>query len=130
MARVLLVEEDPDIREMTALRLQVDGHHVIAVGDVGSALEAASTSMASGSAFDVAVLDVEAPGIDDMALLALSRVSGAAANLPVVFYTGSPGAAALHGLSLADLALTTGHPLTRLLAAIESLSPAGADDLA
>lgn len=128
MARVLLVEEDLSIREMTALRLQVDGHHVIAVGDADAALDAAAESAVSGPPFDVAVLDVEAPGIDDGALLGILRTHDVTATLPVVFYSGNPGATPVRGLSLADSALAMGHPLTRLLATIASLSPAGADD--
>jgi CheY-like chemotaxis protein len=128
MARVLLVDDDPAIREATALRLQVDGHHVIAVGDADAALVAAAASAASGPPLDVAVLDVDAPGVNDVALLALLRTHHVTAALPVVFYTGNPGAAAVHGLSLADSNLTSGHPLTRLLATIASLSPTGGDD--
>jgi CheY-like chemotaxis protein len=44
MARVLLVDDDPAVREATALRLQVDGHYVIAVGDADSAVAAAARS--------------------------------------------------------------------------------------
>ncbi len=127
MARVLLVDDDPHIREATALRLQVDGHHVIAVGDAESALAAAADSARQGPPLDVAVLDVEAPGVDDVALLALLRTHDVTATLPVVFYTGNPTAAAVHGLSLADSSLTSGHPLARLLATIASLAPSGAD---
>jgi DNA-binding response OmpR family regulator len=123
MARVLLVDDDPDIREATALRLQVDGHHVIAVGDADAALVAAARCADQGPPLDVAVLDVEAPGVNDVALLALLRTHHVTASMPVVFYTGNPSAAAVHGLSLADSTLTTGHPLIRLLSTIASLSP-------
>ena len=129
MAHVLLVDDDPAIREATALRLQVDGHHVIAVGDADAALAEAAKSIEHGPPLDVAVLDVEAPGVNDVALLALLRTNHVTATLPVVFYTGNPGAAAVHGLSLADSSLTSGHPLVRLLATIASLSPVESDDL-
>lgn len=126
MARVLLVDDDPEVREATALRLQVDGHHVITVPDALAALDAATESQELGCRFDVAVIDVEAPGINDVALLGLLRTHDAMAGLPVVFYTGNPSAAAVHGLSLADSALTTGHPLMLLLSTIASLAqPAG-----
>lgn len=128
MARVLLVDDDPAIREITALRLQVDGHHVIAVGDADAAVDAAERGVHEGPPFDVAVLDVEAPGVDDVALLTLLRSHDATASLPVVFYAGNPGVAAIRGLSLVDMALSTGHPLTRLLAAITSLSPTDTPD--
>ena len=129
MARVLLVDDDPAIREATTLRLQVDGHYVIAVGDADSALVAAAQSAEREQPLDVAVLDVEAPGINDVALLALLRTHHVTSSLPVVFYTGNPNAAAVHGLSLADSSLTTGHPLIRLLSTIASLSPHPADEL-
>ncbi|MBT8224102.1 MAG: response regulator [Dactylosporangium sp.] len=125
MARVLLVDDDPAIREITALRLQVDGHHVIAVGDAEAALDASAEMLENGLSLDVAVLDVEAPGINDVALLSLLRTSDVA--VPVVFYTGNPGAAAIRGISLADSALEAGHPLTRLLATIDSMASASVD---
>jgi CheY-like chemotaxis protein len=121
-ARVLLVDDDVTIRETTALRLQVEGHQVIAVGDACAALDAAADGMRRGTPVDVAVLDVEAPGVDDVTLLAQLRQHHVVAALPVVFYTGNPGAA-LRSLSLADSVPTSGHPLNRLLATILSMSP-------
>lgn len=128
MARVLLVDDDPAIREATALRLQVDGHSVIAVGDADAAMAAVAASLEDGPPLDVAVLDVDAPGINDISLLALLRTHHVDVTLPVVFYTGNPGAAMVHGLSLADSTFTTGHPLNRLLTTIAALAPPSAED--
>lgn len=127
MARVLLVDEDAAIREATAMRLQVDGHHVIAVATADAGLAEAARCAEENTPLDVAVLDVEAPGVNDSALMTLLRTHHVSGSLPVVFYTGTPGASVLHGLSLAGSSRGTGHPLTRLLATIDSLSPAGGD---
>jgi CheY-like chemotaxis protein len=118
MARVLLVDDDPRLGEMTAFRLQVDGHHVEIVHD---AEEAVQTAVA-GPAFDVAVLDVHMPG-SGVELLNTFRANESTRGIPVVFYTAQAMSPALvHGLSLADPYLTTGQPLACVLDTIKSLS--------
>jgi CheY-like chemotaxis protein len=118
MARVLLVDDDPRLGEMTAFRLQVDGHHVVVVHDADEAVETA----VAGPAFDVAVLDVHMPG-SGVELLHTFRANEVTRGIPVVFYTAQAmSPATVHGLSLADPYLTTGQPLARLLETITSLA--------
>ena len=119
MARVLLVDDDPEIREMTAIRLQIDGHHVITVSSAAEALDAA----AEQPRFDVAVLDLHMSDAGGTAMLGLLRAHEATAAMPVVFYTANAvTSTAEHGLFLIDASLTEGQPLSRLLATISSLS--------
>ncbi|HEY3081751.1 MAG TPA: response regulator [Chloroflexota bacterium] len=57
--RVLLVEDDPDLREMTTELLEGAGHEVVALGDGVAAWEALR-----GESFPLVVLDVGLPGLD------------------------------------------------------------------
>lgn len=123
MACVLLVEDDPRIREATALRLQVEGHHVIAVASTEAALDAAARSDSSAPRPQVVVLDVEAPGVDDSALRALFQGHDVAPTLPIVFYTGDPTASSTSARSLLDAAAGPGPAFARLLETIASLTP-------
>jgi CheY-like chemotaxis protein len=119
MARVLLIDDDAEIRETTAIRLQIGGHHVISAATPQEALTAA----AGQPRFDVAVLDLHLPRADGDELLDLLRHHSATADVPVVFYSANaPHATSVHGLSLADAGLTRGRPLNSLLATILCLS--------
>jgi CheY-like chemotaxis protein len=119
MARVLLIDDDAEIRETTAIRLQIGGHHVISASSPQEALNVA----ADQPHFDVAVLDLHLPRVDGDELLDLLRRHAATADVPVVFYSAnSPHATSVHGLSLADTRLTRGRPLNSLLATINCLS--------
>ncbi|WP_433210157.1 response regulator [Dactylosporangium sp. CS-047395] len=119
MARVLLIDDDAEIRETTAIRLQIGGHHVISAATPQEALNVASEQ----PRFDVAVLDLHLPPVDGDHLLDLLRENSATADLPVVFYSANaPHATSVHGLSLADARLTKGRPLNNLLATISCLS--------
>ncbi|MFD0584607.1 response regulator [Dactylosporangium darangshiense] len=119
MARVLLIDDDAEIRETTAIRLQIGGHHVISAATPQEALTAA----ADHQHFDVAVLDLHLSRADGDELLDLLRHNSATAHIPVVFYSANaPHATSVHGLSLADPHMTRGRPLNSLLATIDCLS--------
>ena len=119
MARVLLVDDDSEIRETTAIRLQIEGHHVFTAASPQEALDVAEEQ----PHFDVAVLDLNLPRADGDELLGLLRGHRATADLPVVFYSAnSPHATSVHGLALADTKLTHGRSLNNLLATISCLS--------
>ncbi|MFF5076065.1 response regulator [Actinoplanes sp. NPDC000266] len=119
MARVLLVDDDADIRDTTTLRLELEGHEVTAVPDAETALTAATT----GAGFDIAVVDVELPGTDGVALVKTLRDLDATRHLPLVFYTARWSAeAAAEGTVLADAYLTKRQPLSQLLDTITTLT--------
>ncbi|WP_432978880.1 response regulator [Dactylosporangium sp. CA-233914] len=119
MARVLLIDDDAEIRETTAIRLQIGGHHVISAASPQEAL----TVAAAQPRFDVAVLDLHLPRADGDELLDLLRRNSATADLPVIFYSANTAhTTSVHGLSLADTRLTKGRPLKSLLATINCLS--------
>jgi signal transduction histidine kinase/DNA-binding response OmpR family regulator len=82
--RVLVVEDDPDARELIRLFLAQVGAVVVSVESVGEALAA----MAGGTP-DVVVADIAMPGEDGYALLRRLRAlpPGAGAEIPVVAVT-------------------------------------------
>ncbi len=89
MARVLVVDDEPDIRELITLRLRAAGHTVVAA----SSPQAALAVVGEQGNPDLAVLDVDMPGMDGFALLRLLRTRQS--DLPVIFVTARPGAEVL-----------------------------------
>ena len=65
MARVLLAEDDPSMREMVQRALAGDGHTVVAAQDGQEALDLIS---AAGAQFDVMLTDIQMPSVDGIEL--------------------------------------------------------------
>lgn len=84
MAKVLVVEDDVDIRGLVENRLRRHGHRVVSVGSGEEALAA----IAEKGAPDVAVLDVLMPGMSGLDLLRMLRADPGTAHLPAVFLSG------------------------------------------
>jgi DNA-binding response OmpR family regulator len=61
MARILVAEDDIDIRELVAFKLKAAGHEVIAVADGAIALETCLSERP-----DLCVLDVMMPGMSGL----------------------------------------------------------------
>lgn len=80
MSRVLVVDDDADIRGLVSMRLKAAGHRVVAVGDGSEAL----ALVEERGLPDVAVLDVSMPGMDGFQLLQALRELGGA-DVRVVF---------------------------------------------
>jgi CheY-like chemotaxis protein len=80
MARVLVVDDDDDIRALVSMRLKAAGHRVVAVGNGGDALALVSERGLP----EVAVLDVSMPGMDGFELLQALRQTGGR-HVPCVF---------------------------------------------
>lgn len=97
--RVLLVEDEDDIREIAALSLEMGGWSVTAVADGPSAVRAALQDPP-----DAVLLDVMMPGQDGPTALAAMRGEGVTA--PVVFLTAKAQAREReHLLSLGAVAV-------------------------
>ena len=89
VARVLVVDDDPDLRALVEVRLKRLGHLVLAVGSGAEALEV----LAVRGAPEIAVLDVLLPGMTGFDLLARLRQIPACAELPIIFLSGRVEAA-------------------------------------
>lgn len=63
--RVLVVDDEPDVRDLIVRWLRRDGHDVLASGSAAAALEAVELHGMP----DVALLDVAMPGMDGIELL-------------------------------------------------------------
>jgi DNA-binding response OmpR family regulator len=81
VARLLVVDDDADLRDLTAQWLRVDGHEVLTAGNAAAALSAVRLH---GSP-QVAVLDVDMPGMDGVQLLQALRERDP--GLPGLFLT-------------------------------------------
>ncbi|RMG45862.1 MAG: response regulator [Acidobacteria bacterium] len=79
---VLVVDDDPEIREMTALLLSGGGH---AVETAGSGEEALALARAVGPA--VILLDINMPGMDGWEVLRLLKEDPATASIPVIMFS-------------------------------------------
>ena len=83
LARILYVEDEPDIRMVAQMALEaVGGFTVIACPSGSEALAAAPTAQA-----DLLLLDVMMPGMDGPSTLKALRALPATADTPVIFMT-------------------------------------------
>ena len=83
LARILYVEDEPDIRAVAQMALEaVGGFAVIACSSGSEALAAAPSAQA-----DLLLLDVMMPGMDGPSTLQALRALPATAGTPVIFMT-------------------------------------------
>jgi two-component system response regulator MtrA len=83
VARILLAEDDADIRSLLELTLSRRGHDVVAVADGAAAIDACHSQRP-----DVAVLDIGMPVLSGVDALRRIRSDPALADLPVILLTG------------------------------------------
>ena len=84
MSRILLVEDDPGVREIVKIALEREGMAVEEVGDGESALR----SFRSFRSFDLVLLDIMLPGIDGITVCQEIRRTS---NVPIVVLTARDG---------------------------------------
>jgi CheY-like chemotaxis protein len=108
--RILLVEDQADIRENTRDILNYLGHNVIAVANAEDAMQKLSPDI------DVLLADLQLPGIqgDDLAQIAKARFP----HIKVLFASGIGHA----GVTVGADALTKPYTLEMLMAALAKLS--------
>jgi CheY-like chemotaxis protein len=111
--RVLLVEDDPDIREIDGLLLEPVAETVVAVPDVYQALD-----HLEHEPVDVVIADLMLPGANGLELL--RRVIGRHPDVPIVIVSGfAPGPMATEALALGAAAvLPKPTPSATLLATV------------
>ncbi len=125
MARVLVVEDDPEILGLVVMRVKGGGHNVIAVGSAEHALEV----VAAKGPPDLAVLDISLPGINGLELLGALREQDAMTHLPIVFLSASVQPEQIRaGRALGATYLTKPFVASALLTAINDLLKRPAPD--
>ena len=80
--RVLVVEDDPAIRELLSLHLKLEGYGVMPSGDGAEALR-----LARAERFDLIVLDVMLPGLDGISVLGALRRESVNQETPILMLT-------------------------------------------
>ncbi len=78
MSRILVVDDEPDIRMTLRLVLELAGHEITEAENGRQALDLAPTMP------DVIILDIRMPDIDGLEVLALLKGDPAVADIPVV----------------------------------------------
>ena len=80
MARILVADDEPDIRHLIALTLEFNGFDVVSVNDGFEAIEAAKVG-----GFDLIVLDVRMPRTSGYDACRQLRKFAVTKNTPIVF---------------------------------------------
>src|SRR5258706_372353 len=80
--RVLVVEDEPNIRELVCLHLGLEGYVCEGLGDGQTALKRAESER-----FDLLVLDVMIPGIDGLSLCRAVRNGRTNRDVPILMLT-------------------------------------------
>ena len=80
--RVLVVEDDPAIRELISLHLKLEGYGVVPSADGSEALR-----LARAEPFDLIVLDIMLPGLDGISILGAIRRDSANQDTPILMLT-------------------------------------------
>jgi two-component system, OmpR family, response regulator MtrA len=82
VGRIVVADDDEDIRDLVVLKLRSSGHDVTAVGDGAAAVEAARSG-----APDLVVLDVMMPGMSGIEACRAIRAEPLLAATPVLLLT-------------------------------------------
>ena len=89
MSRILIVDDEPGIRESLEEYFQDEGFDVITANDGAQALE----RLASSPLPDVMVLDLRMPNLDGNAVYQYMQTDPRLAAVPVIVSTSDPAAA-------------------------------------
>ena len=80
MSKILIAEDEPDIRELITLTLQFGGHEVTSTKDGAEAVEVAQTDT-----FDLILMDVRMPRMTGYEACRALRQIDSTKNVPVIF---------------------------------------------
>lgn len=123
MARVLVVDDDPDLLTLVGLQLRQHGHKVVTAASGPEALKIVEELGAP----EVAVLDVAMPEMNGLELLTKLRALDGMSELPAIFLSARVGPEDIAaGEALGALYLTKPYVMRALLAAIDRLTVAAA----
>jgi CheY-like chemotaxis protein len=83
MAKILVADDEVDLRNAVDLMLSSEGHTVLHAGDGFEAIESIKKHSP-----DVVVCDIEMPKLRGFDVLARLREDPATSNIPIIFLTG------------------------------------------
>lgn len=79
--KILIVDDEPEIRDLLHLYLEKDGYEVVEAADGAQALSALQEESLKNEGIDLVILDIMMPGIDGYRVLQNIRESS---NIPVI----------------------------------------------
>ncbi|MGN6251477.1 MAG: response regulator transcription factor [Marmoricola sp.] len=82
MARIVIADDDADIRELVVFKLRHAGHDVVPVGDGAAAVDACTAQRP-----DLVILDVMMPGMSGLDAARAIRAEESLAGLPIIMLT-------------------------------------------
>ena len=82
MAKIVVADDDADIRDLVVFKLQHSGHDIVAVGDGAAAVAACQLEIP-----DLVILDVMMPGMSGLEACRAMRADPALADVPVILLT-------------------------------------------
>jgi DNA-binding response OmpR family regulator len=82
MARIVVADDDADIRDLVVFKLEQSGHEVVAFGDGASTVEACRQQPP-----ELVLLDVMMPGMSGLEACRMMRADPALADVPVILLT-------------------------------------------
>ena len=82
MAKIVVADDDADIRDLVVFKLQHSGHDIVAVGDGAAAVAACQLE-----APDLVILDVMMPGMSGLEACRAMRADPTLAGVPVILLT-------------------------------------------
>jgi two-component system cell cycle response regulator CpdR len=86
MARILIAEDDPSMRQFLALALERAGHSVDVREDGLEALNTLENTLKDGQSYDLLLADIVMPGMDGIELS--QRAAKLAPAMKIMFITG------------------------------------------
>jgi len=86
MAKILVIDDYPPILDILRILLPVEGHEVSTAPDGPAGLR-----LAGNAPFDLALIDVDMPGLDGISVCKSLKSNPATRNMRVVMMTGRPG---------------------------------------
>ena len=81
MTKILIAEDDKDIRDLVVLTLQFHGFDVVSAEDGSIAVEKAQTQ-----SFDIILMDVRMPRMTGYEACRILKENEATQNIPIVFH--------------------------------------------
>ena len=82
MAKIVVADDDADIRDLVVFKLRQSGHEVVAVGDGVAAVDACKVHTP-----ELVVLDVMMPGMSGIEACRTLRLDAAMARIPIILLT-------------------------------------------